>query len=170
MISAYILSGQVQSNSQEAFTVHERSSFGEKQGDIIIYMPVEALFLLQQKKLVFYKGKRIISSEQVLSALKKIDSRIQLQYPAYNDLRKKGYIPKTGLKFGSDFRIYSKGERPGKAHARWIMSCYKDTEKIEWREFASKNRVAHSTNKKMLIALIDQENIPNYYEFSWLRV
>ena len=39
----------------------------------------------------------------------------------FKDLRKKGYIVKTALKFGADFRVYEKGVKPGEDHAKWVV-------------------------------------------------
>lgn len=169
MITARLVSGQVQSNSSEAFALSEKSCFGERDQDVIIYMPVEALFLIKQKKLLIEKNGKPLSYEKAFSSLKRIDSKINVRLPVFNDLRKKGLILKTGLKFGGDFRVYDKGTRPSNAHARWILVCEKDSNKINWSDFSSKNRVANSTHKKVLFALVDQENNPNYYEISWLR-
>ena len=87
----------------------------------------------------------------------------------YRDLRKKGYILKSALKFGADFRVYDKGVKPGTDHAKWILSCVKDTDNINWRDFAAKNRIAHSTRKNLLVAIVDSEGSVSYYEISWKK-
>jgi len=48
-----------------------------------------------------------------MNKFKRIDKKIQIKYPVFKDLREKGYIVKTALKFGADFRIYDKGQKPG---------------------------------------------------------
>lgn len=170
MITVHLISGQLQSNSAEAFALTDKSCFGERDGDSVVYMPVEALFLLKQKKLQIQKNGKVLTYEQAFTALKRIDSKLSVRLPVFSDMRKKGFMLKTGLKFGGDFRVYDKGTRPGKAHARWILLCQKDSSKLEWSDFSSKSRVAHSTNKKVLLALVDQENNPNYYEIAWMRL
>lgn len=170
MITAHIFQKQIQSNSAEAFSLSSKSFFGEKSGDVVIYLPVEALYLMEQKKLEISDGKNNISFHKAVEKLKKIDKRLNLTYLAYKDMRKKGYILKTGLKFGGDFRVYKKGDHPGKAHSPWILVCEKESDKMKWIDFSAKSRVANSTRKKLLIALIDQENSPNYYEVSWTRL
>ena len=170
MITAHLISGQLQSGSADAFALAEKSCFGERDGDSVIYMPVEALFLMKQKKLQIQKGGKMVTYEQALTLLKRVDSKLSVRLPVFSDMRKKGFMLKTGLKFGGDFRVYDKGRRPGTAHARWVLVCQKDSNKIDWSDFSSKSRVAHSTNKKVLLALVDQENNPNYYEISWMRM
>lgn len=170
MITARLYNNQVQSNSVEAYSLCAKSLFGEKDDELVIYMPCEALYLMQEKKLSLVKGKKNLSYSEALKELRKIDKKVSLTYPVYRDLRKKGYILKTGLKFGGDFRVYKAGEKPGKTHSAWIVSCQKENEKVMWSDFSAKSRVANSTRKKLLLALVDQENSPNYYEISWTRI
>jgi len=65
----------------------------------------------------------------------------------FKNLREKGYIVKTALKFGAEFRIYEKGAKPGKNHAKWIVFTDYESGKLTWHEFSAKTRVAHSTKK-----------------------
>ena len=53
--------------------------------------------------------------------LKRKDNRIDVKLKVYSDLRVKGYVVKTALKFGGDFRVYDKGVRPGEDHAKWVV-------------------------------------------------
>ena len=84
-------------------------------------------------------------------------------------MREKGYVVKTALKFGADFRVYEKGRRPGKSHAKWIVFADRETNKTSWQEFSAKNRVAHSTKKRLLLAIVDEESDVSYYEINWVR-
>jgi len=40
---------------------------------------------------------------------------------------------------------------------------------LTWYDFAAKNRVAHSTRKRLLMAIVDDENCPTFYEIKWVR-
>ena len=87
----------------------------------------------------------------------------------FNDLRKKGYIVKTGLKFGAEFRIYETNKDMEQGHSKWILIIEDESKKIDWKEFSSKNRVAHSTNKNLLIAIVNKECDVLYYEIKWIK-
>ncbi len=76
---------------------------------------------------------------------------------------------KTALKFGADFRVYDKETKPGKKHAKWLVFVERETNKLTWHEFSAKNRVAHSTKKKLLLAIVDEENDVSYYEVGWVK-
>ena len=164
-IQANLARQSVSSNTQEAFTLNKKSSFGERVGDKINYSLAEALFLVEQGRMeILSRGKKV-PAKRIL----RLDKRLQLKYPVFKDLRKKGYIVKTALKFGADFRVYEKSSRPGKNHAKWIVFVVHESKKISWHEFAAKNRVAHSTKKKLLLAIIDEEESITYYEVAWLK-
>lgn len=169
-IQAHIIGGNVSSNSSEAYSLNTKSFFGEKKEDKIIYSPLETLFLVDKKKMeVLLKNKKLNFSE-IERIFEKIDKNIQTKYPVFKELREKGYIVKTALKFGADFRVYEKGRTPGEEHAKWIVFIEQSSKKINWNEFSAKNRVAHSTKKKLLIAIVDDEKDVTYYEVSWTRV
>ena len=168
-IQANIVGQIVSSNTPEAHQLYNKSRFGEKKTGKIIYSLSEVLFLVEKGKMdVFSKAKKIIK-EKLLTKFRRIDKKIQLKYIVFKDLREKGYILKTALKFGADFRVYEKGKKLGKAHAKWIVFIEHETKKTSWHEFSAKNRVAHSTKKKLLIAIVDEEEGISYYEVSWSK-
>ncbi len=168
-IQAHISHQVISSNTQEAFTLNKKSSFGERINDKINYSLSEALYLVETGKMeVLFKDKKI-SIKDLRKKLQRIDKKIQVKYPVFKDLRKKGYIIKTALKFGADFRVYEKSSRPGKTHAKWLVFVVHESKKISWHEFAAKNRVAHSTKKNLLLAIIDEEESITYYEIRWFK-
>lgn len=169
MFKAYLLKQVIASNSPEAFLLYDKSAFGEPVEEKIQYSLSEAIYLVETGKIELYSGKKKIPKKDVLKKLQRIDKKIQLKYPVYKDLRKKGYIVKTALKFGADFRVYPKGSRPGKQHAKWIVFVEHESKSLTWHSFSAKNRVAHSTKKHLLLAIVDEESDITYYEVSWLK-
>ncbi len=169
MIKTYISGEKIQSNETGAFSLYEKSRFGEKINGRIEYALVEASYLLIKKQIQIFLKNKEISLDNLLSKAKKHDKRIETKLALYQDLRQKGYIVKTALKFGADFRIYKKGSKPGEDHALWLAYAVRESEPHTWHDFAAKNRVAHSTKKKLLIGIIDEEGDVTYYEVSWLK-
>lgn len=169
MIQAKFSGTKIYSSSEEAFSLCDKSCFGEKKSGKIEYALVEALFLVSENKMAVLSGKKFLNEEQLTKKLKKIDKKIETKLSVFSDLRKKGYIIKTALKFGAEFRVYEKGYKPGESHARWILFTAKEHDSINWHEFAAKNRIAHSTNKNLLIGIVDEESDVSYYDISWAR-
>ena len=79
-------------------------------------------------------------------------------YNVYEDWRLKGYVVKTGFKFGSHFRIYFPGASPGRTGEKWIHSkhvlhVFPKEQKLLISEWARAVRVAHSVKKTFLLAI-----------------
>lgn len=169
MIIAHFTGTKIHSTSAGAFSLFEKSRMGEKKRNQIEYSLVEVLYLLQNNKLELFQNKKQLDFENFLKKAKRQDKRIEIKFPVYENMRKRGFILKTALKFGADFRVYGKGIRPGEAHAIWILFAVKESEAHSWHEFTAKNRVAHSTKKKLLLGIVDDEESVTYYETSWLK-
>jgi len=168
-IQANIAGQIISSNSSEAHSLYEKSCFGEPVGEKVQYSLSEALFLVEKEKIELISRGKKLGKKDVLKKFEGIDKRISIKYPVYKDLRERGYVVKTALKFGADFRIYDKGVRPGKEHAKWIVFVDHESKKISWSEFSARNRVAHSTKKNLVLAIVDEEGDITYYEVKWLR-
>jgi tRNA-intron endonuclease len=110
-----------------------------------------------------------VSQKELMKRFEKIDKKFRTKYLVFKDLRSRGLIVKTALKFGAEFRVYEKGKNIGKDHAKWILFPIAETEQLTWHDFSAKNRVAHSTKKNLLIAIVDEENDVSYYEVKWIR-
>jgi len=169
MIKAIFSGGKVKSTSEDAFSLCEKSRFGERVKDKIEYSLVESIFLVSESKMEVYLNSKLISETNLLKKFRKIDKKIEIKSAVFSDLRKKGYIVKTALKFGAEFRVYDRGVRPGDDHAKWILYTTSESDNFDWHDFSAKNRVAHSTKKKLLIAIVDDESDVLYYEVSWVK-
>ncbi len=168
-IIAHIVGENISSNSVEAFSLNKKSYFGEPLGEQIQYSLSETLFLVEKGKMDVFYGKKKISLKDLMKKVQRADKRIHIKYPVFRNLRERGYVVKTALKFGADFRVYEKGAKPGKKHAKWIVFADHESKRLTWHEFSAKNRVAHSTKKNLLLAIVDEEGDISYYECSWIR-
>ncbi len=170
-IRAFFSGGKVYSNAKEAFSLEEKENFGEKEKDKIFYSSFEAVFLADEKKMIIYDLKeKEISQNKLISFYEKKDKNFSLLYLVFKDLRKKGYVVKNALKFGADFRVYEKGGKMGQSHSKWLVSVFSENDKIFFKDFFAKNRVAHSTNKILMLAIVDEENDVSYYENYWRKL
>ena len=168
-IQVHITGEIISSNDSEARSLQKRSYFGEPAGEKIQYSLSEALYLVEKGRMEISSGNKKIPKKELLNKFRRIDKKIQIKYPVFKDLRERGYIIKTALKFGADFRVYDKGVKPGKKHAKWLLFVEHESSKLNWHEFSAKNRVAHSTRKKLLLAIVDEENKITYYEVRWIK-
>jgi tRNA-intron endonuclease len=79
-------------------------------------------------------------------------------YQVYNDWRGKGYVVKTGFKFGTHFRIYFPGARPIRddpswVHSKHVVHVFPRDVKLLISEWARAIRVAHSVRKTFILAI-----------------
>jgi len=156
-IHAHMVGSSIQSNTQEAFALHKKSHFGEPSGEKILYSLPEALFLAEKGKIDVLSKNKKISFRDLIKKAYSVDKRIQIKYAVFKDLRERGYVVKTALKFGADFRVYDRGFSPGEKHAKWVVFVDHESKRLTWHEFSAKNRVAHSTKKNLLLAIVDEE-------------
>jgi tRNA-intron endonuclease, archaea type len=168
-IKAYMNGELIFSADSDAYSLYQKSHFGEPNEDKIQYSLTEALFLIQKGKMDIFSSKKKISKTDFVSKARKIDRKIQIKYPVFKDLRERGYVVKSALKFGADFRVYDKGANPGEKHAKWVVFVDHESQKLTWHDFSAKNRIAHSTKKNLLLAIVDEEGDVSYYEVSWIK-
>ncbi len=165
-----VLAGErVFSSAKEAKDLYSRSNFGEIIEGKVYYSLVEALYLLDLRKVTVYEGNKKLSHENFVERARKLEPNFWTRYCVFRDMRSRGYIIKTALKFGADFRVYERGKKPGQEHAKWILYPVYESSSLTWHEFAAKNRVAHSTKKNLLIGIVDDEGDVTYYEVAWTR-
>ena len=131
---------------------------------------IESLYLMERGTIDIYKTKsKAINFDEFVKKAKKLEPNFWIRYCVFKDIRNRGYIIKTALKFGADFRVYDRGVKPGDDHAKWIVYPVYEGSTLTWYEFAAKNRVAHSTRKRLLIGVVDDENCVSYWEVRWMR-
>jgi len=171
-VKAYFSKERVLTESSDsARELYNQSRYGTLLEDGRVQLSlIEALYLVDKKKLLAYDSKnKEINSESLLKKSQKTEPNFWIRYCVYKDIRNRGYIIKTALKFGADFRIYDRGVKPGEDHARWVVFPVHESSALTWYEFAAKNRVAHSTKKRLLIGIVDSEQDVTFYECRWLR-
>lgn len=158
-------------SSDEAREFYNQSRFGTiaDSGKVELSL-LEALYLVEKGRLeVKSEAGRKVSFESYIKKARKVEPNFWIRYIVFKDMRNRGYIIKTALKFGADFRVYDRGIKPGEDHARWIVYPVHEGSTLTWHEFSAKNRVAHSTKKKLLMAIVDAESDVTYYSISWTR-
>jgi len=158
-------------SSDNARELYNQSRYGNLLDDGRVQLSlIEGIHLVEKKKIIVYNSKnKDINFETLLKKSRKIEPNFWVRYCVYKDIRNRGYIIKTALKFGADFRIYDRGVKPGEDHARWVVFPVHEGSTLTWYEFSAKNRVAHSTKKKLLVGCVDDEGDVTYWEIRWLR-
>lgn len=161
----------VTENSDAARELYHKSRYGVvlEEGQIQLSLH-EAFYLMEKGKLkMLNRDKEELSFEDFLKKAKEVEPNFWIRYTVFKDIRKRGYIIKTALKFGADFRVYDRGVKPGEDHARWIVYPVHEGDTMTWYDFAAKNRVAHSTKKRLMLGVVDAESDVTYWEVKWIK-
>ena len=170
-IKAFLVRERVYAeNKDEAKSLYDQSRFGEVDRDKVYYSLVEGLYLLEKGRMDVYDGRnKKLKFDEYVRKARRVEPEFWIRYCVFKDMRNRGYIVKTALKFGADFRVYDRGVKPGEDHAKWILYPVHEGNVFSWYEFSAKNRVAHSTRKNLLIGIVDEENDVTYYNIAWIR-
>ena len=169
-----ILAGErvITESSDDARELYNQSRFGSlaENGKVELSL-LEGLYLMERSRLIIKNesGNKDVPFELYVKKARKVEPNFWIRYCVFKDMRNRGYIIKTALKFGADFRVYDRGVKPGEDHAKWIVYPVHEASVFTWHEFSAKNRVAHSTKKRLLLGVVDDENDVTYYEVRWMR-
>jgi tRNA-intron endonuclease len=108
----------------------------DDRGDRLVLSPVETAYLADRGFLDTQKTK--------------VDAR---RLAVYADLRDRGVCPRTGFKFGADFRVY---ETPDDDHAGLLVSAVERDARLPVVELSRAVRLAHGVRKRMVFALVGE--------------
>lgn len=157
-------------DSDAARELYNQSRYGSLINKRVELSLLEALYLIEKEKLcVKSQTGRKLTVEAFIKKAKDMEPTFWIRFCVFRDIRNRGYIIKTALKFGADFRVYDRGIKPGEDHAKWVVFPVHEASTLTWHDFAAKNRVAHSTKKRLLLAVVDEEGDVSYWESRWIR-
>lgn len=115
----------------------------------------EALFLAGSGLLTVSNMEKKELAKQATAARKDFP----LLYEVYKDWRERGYVIKTGFKFGTHFRLYFPGAKPVKTegkdwiHSKHVIHVFPRESRLLISEWARAIRVAHSVRKTFILAV-----------------
>ncbi len=130
---------------------------------------IEALYLVEKGLLrVLNNEKGEVTDAQIRALIKKYFRKGNLLYMVYKDLRERGFIARSGLKFGADFAVYELG--PGIDHAPFLVHVVDSNKKIDPVDIVRAGRLSHSVRKKFIIATVDENTGSiKYIAFKWFK-
>ncbi len=161
---AFLVANKVVVENNELKSQLVQKGFGEKQetGELVLDLK-EAVYLLDNKKIGVSKDGKKVSKKGLLETGQKKEAKFYSKYLVYSDLRKRGFVVKTGFKFGFDFRVYPKGKKAGQAHSQWVINVATQDNRISMPELSRMVRLSGNIRTTLLQAVVDSENDINYY-------
>lgn len=166
-----ILSGTkviVGDNETKSFLAEK--GFGDAMNSRYEVSLIEALYLLENDKIKITNGKKSLKFEDMLKAGNKVEKNFYAKYTVYSDLRNRGLLVRTGLKFGTDFRIYERGSNIKSGHSKHLVHVVPEEYTCSFPEIARAIRLSQNVNKKMIYAIVDEEGDITYYQIERVKL
>jgi tRNA-intron endonuclease len=153
------------------FNELQESGFGKLLEDRSELSLVEAMFLIEKKKLkVRLEGKkRGMKKKDFYDYAMETEKNFHARFIVYSDLRERGFVVKTGFKFGCDFRVYGRGVKIKKGpkapheHTKWVVHAIPEEFNCSFPELSRAVRLAQNIRTEMIWAIVDSENDVTYY-------
>lgn len=146
----------------------------EKDNDILILDAMETLLLCERRRVLLWEDnntkKNLYDFEGLLTYFTQFDDRLWNKYIIYMDLRKRGYIVRTGYGDGIDFRVFKRGADFEKDSAKFLIYPVFEGTPIELRDLDKISRVAMSSRKDLIVATVDRLSKPIYYSVKKFQI
>ena len=138
---------------------------GESEKDTLILNSFETLYLLYNNKLELKKlNKNIVFDELIQKYIQKNDE-ILTRFLLYRDLRTKGYVVKDGFGFGSDFRVYERGNY-GLKDAKFLIFVFNEGTQQKIGKLHKNIEEITKMGKEPIIAVIERRGEIIYYKIN----
>ena len=147
--------------------IHELQlhGYGEIENEKLFLKTFETLYLLFTKKLILKKGKNLIDFDTFMSISQKIDSEILTKFLIYRDLRHHNFVVQDGFGFGSDFRVYERGDF-GKRGAKFLIFGLNEGHEEKMSVLQKKIDEITQMGKEPIIAVIERRGEVIYYKIN----
>jgi len=146
----------------------------DKGDEILILEPIEVLLLCERNRILLRedndKNKNLLDFESLLTYFTQFDEKLWQKYVIYMDLRKRGYIVRTGYGEGIEFRVYKRGADFEKDSAKFLIYPVFEGNPIELRDLDKISRVAMSSRKDLIVATVDRLSKPIYYSVKKFQI
>jgi len=142
----------------------EQVGYGEREGKKLVLKDYEALYLLFTGRLALNDDRgRKVTFNQLAEASQARAGDAWTKFVIYRDLRSRGYIVKDGFGFGTDLRVYERGDFPEKA-AKFVVFALDEGTEREVEELCDSVRQIVKMGKEAIVAVIERRGEVNYYK------
>lgn len=137
-----------------------------------VFSIYEILYLCDKGLIPASIGNSDIKCSELEYYANKIVNNFSLKYRVYKDLREKGYIVRSGMKFGADFTVYELG--PGLEHAPYVVTVTSASTLLRSIDIVGLGRLSHSVKKKSVLAIASSDRDSHvdditYLVFKWVK-
>lgn len=131
----------------------------------LLLSPMETLYLIHSGCLRLQGLDGPLSEAEYFAIAAAEDREMAEKTAVYEDLRRNGYVPRTGYKFGHHFRVYTMN----KVHSDMLVHAIPGDGDVPMSTISRSVRLAHSVKKKMLFGCVHSTGIL-YLEFARIKL
>ncbi len=143
----------------------EQKGYGEFCKKKFFLKSFESLYLLYCDKLKLSRGSKKIDFDSMMQICIKHDEESLTKFLIYRDLKTRGYTVKDGFGFGSDFRVYERGQF-GEKGAKYLIFGLNEGKQEKIGQFEKKIEQITQMGKEPIIAVIERRGEIIYYKMS----
>ena len=147
----------------------EDGYFGRDVGIALQLSLPEALHLAEEGALRVTQADGVtpVTPDALAARAREVEPDFDLRHALYRDLRARGLVVKTGLKFGTHFRAYRGA--PDEEHAPFLLHAVAQGRVLAWPEVAGFVRLAHGVRKRLFFAVPRAESGFEFLELARKR-
>ncbi|BAA29367.1 tRNA-intron lyase [Pyrococcus horikoshii] len=165
-IEFYLSGDRVYSTREKAINqLYNNRGYGELKGDKLFLSLIEAAYLTEKGWIKVVDKDKELKFDDLMKLGKSRDEDFDIKYIVYKDLRDRGYIVKSALKFGSHYRVYRKDAE----HSDWLIWVLRENQRLSPNDITARARVAHGVRKNMVLAIVDEDGDVVYYKVEWIK-
>lgn len=166
---AQLKGGKVYLSDKDKMGELEVAGYGTREGKELVLHDYEALYLLYSEKLKLTgTGGKLVGFEELAETSQKKASDSWTKFIIYRDLRSRGYVVKEGFGFGTDLRVYERGDYPKKP-AQYVVFALDEGIEKGVDELQKSVKEMAKMGKEAIIAVIERRGEVIYYKVSRAR-
>ena len=164
-ISAKLINEKIVVINPKMQNILKERGFGEFEKESLILNSFETLYLLYNDKLELKKINKDLFFDELIQKYIQKNDNILTQFLLYRDLRTKGYVVKDGFGFGSDFRVYERGNY-GLKDAKFIIFAFNEGTQQKLGKLYKNIEEITKMGKEPIIAVIERRGEIIYYKIN----
>jgi len=164
-ISAKLINEKIIVINPKMQNILTERGFGESEKDTLVLDSFEALYLLYNNKLELKKVNKTIVFDELMQQYIQKNDDVLTRFLLYRDLRTKGYVVKDGFGFGSDFRVYERGNY-GLKDAKFIIFAFNEGTQQKLGKLYKNIEEITKMGKEPIIAVIERRGEIIYYKIN----
>ena len=168
-LKGVVLRGAVEVLEKDRYGELEEVGYGSREGTKLVLRDYEALYLAHIGRMELRdSGGRALTFEAMAEITQKQARDAWTKFMIYRDLRSRGYVVREGFGFGTDLRVYERGDYPKKA-AKYVVFALDEGIEKRIDDLNRSVREMAKMGKEAIIAVIERRGEVIYYKVSRAR-